>query len=390
MSSTSPQSDRRVVLLVLDSVGIGALPDADEFGDVGSDTVGNIARTVEDFDVPNLRALGLGNIEGVDELEPVDNPAASFGRMIELSNGKDTATGHWEFMGLINEEGFRTFPNGFGDEIIDEFCEAIGVDGVLGNKPESGTVIIEQLGKEHEQTGHPIVYTSADPVFQIAAHEEVVDVQTLYEWCEAAYNIVIPKGISRVIARPFVGQWPDYERTARRKDFSCPPFEDTLLDALEEAGIRTTGVGKIGDIFSGRGLTDKIKTENNDHGVDVTLECLEDREGLIFTNLVDFDSKYGHRRNPEGYAKCLMEFDERLPEILEALDDGDLFIITADHGNDPTYEGTDHTREYVPVLAHQKGGDNGRGLGTRQTFADVGATVAEVLGVEWNVGESFL
>lgn len=380
-----------MVLLVLDSVGIGELPDADEYGDTGADTLGHIAEVVDGFELPNLRRMGLGNIEGVDRIEPVDAPMASFGRMIEQSEGKDTATGHWEFAGIIMEEPFRTFPDGFGDDIIDRFCDAIGVDGVLGNRPESGTVIIEQLGREHEETGKPIVYTSADPVFQIAAHEDVVDVDTLYEWCEAAYDIVIPEGISRVIARPFVGEWPDYERTARRKDFTYPPPEPTVLNALQDAGVRTTGVGKIGNIYTGQGLDDEIKTRDNDHGVEVTLNCLGDRSGLIFTNLVDFDSKYGHRRNPEGYGAALMRFDAQLPTLLQALDDGDLLIITADHGNDPTYEGTDHTREYVPVLVYEKGGENnGQNLGTRETFADVGASVAEFFGVEWEVGESFV
>ncbi len=377
--------------MVLDSVGIGALPDADEFGDTGSDTLGHIAEVVDGFDLPNLRRLGIGNIEGVDRLDAVDAPTASYGRMIEQSNGKDTSTGHWEMTGIIMDEGFRTFPDGFGDEIIDEFCDTIGVDGVLGNKPESGTVIIEELGKQHESTGQPIVYTSADPVFQIAAHEDVVDVDTLYQWCQAAYDIVIPRGISRVIARPFVGEWPDYERTSRRKDFACPAPDTTLLDALQEAGIRTTGVGKIGDIYSGQGLDDQIKTEDNDHGVEVTLNCLGDRNGLIFVNLVDFDSKFGHRRNPDGYANCLMRFDDQLSVLLQALDDGDLLIITADHGNDPTFRGTDHTREYVPVLAYEKGGQtNGRDLETRSTFADVGASVADFFDVDWEVGDSFL
>ena len=385
-----PDKDRRAVLLVLDSVGIGEAPDAADFGDVGSDTLGHIAETVEGFSMPNTQRLGLGNIEGVDTLPPMLGARANYGRMEEQAPGKDTTSGHWEFTGLVPEQGFRTFPDGFGDEIIEPFCEQAGVDGVLGNKPESGTVIIEELGREHAETGQPIVYTSADPVFQIAAHMDVVDLETLYEWCEIAYDIVIPEGISRVIARPFVGEWPDYTRTSDRKDFACPPFEETLLDRLEEGGVETTGVGKIGNIYSGQGLTDQIKTKNNDHGIDVTLDCLADRRGLIFTNLVDFDSKYGHRRDPEGYAGCLEAFDERLPEILEALEPGDLLMITADHGNDPTYTGTDHTREYVPLLTYIKGGPVGRDLGTRQTFADVGATLGEFFGVECPSGTSFL
>ena len=384
------EQPRRAVLLVLDSVGIGEAPDAEEFGDVGADTVGHIAETVDGFAMPNLQKLGFGNIDHFDALPADQHPAANFGRMEEQAPGKDTTSGHWEFVGLIPEQGFRTFPEGFGDEIIDEFVDRTGCGGVLGNKPESGTVIIRELGKEHESTGKPIVYTSADPVFQIAAHTDVVPLETLYEWCETAYDIVIPRGISRVIARPFIGEWPDYTRTADRKDFACPPPEETILDRLVDAGVEVTGVGKIGNIYAGEGLTDQIKTKDNDQGIDVTLDCIAERRGLIFTNLVDFDSKYGHRRNPEGYADCLMAFDERLPQILDALEDGDLLIITADHGNDPTYTGTDHTREYVPLITYVKGGPVGRNLGTRSTFADVGATLAEFFGVESDTGKSFL
>lgn len=383
-------TNKRAVLIVLDSVGIGELPDAADFGDEGADTLGHIAQTVDGFDMPNMRSLGLGNIAGVDDLAPVDEPCANFGRMLEVSPGKDTTSGHWEFAGVLMDKPFRTFPNGFPDDILDDFCDKIGVDGVLGNRPESGTVIIEELGREHEETGKPIVYTSADPVFQIAAKEDVVGLDTLYEWCEAAYGIVTPRGISRVIARPFVGEWPNYERTANRKDFSFPPPSQTMMEALVSHGIDVIGVGKISDIYSGRGISDKIKTKNNDHGVQVTLDCMKNRSGLIFTNLVDFDSKYGHRRNPEGYARALERFDEQLPEIIETLQDGDLLIITADHGNDPTFAGTDHTREYVPLVALVKGGGRGEDLGTRTCFSDVGATVADFFEVSWPVGESFL
>ena len=383
-------ADKRVVLLVLDSVGVGELPDAAEYGDVGSHTLGHIAEVVDGFKLPHLEQMGLGNIEGLPQIPAVETPRASFGRMIEQAQGKDTATGHWEFVGIVMDEPFRTFPEGFDEEIIDAFCEAIGVDGVLGNKAASGTVIIEELGREHIATGKPIVYTSADPVFQIAAHEDVVDIETLYQWCEAAYEIAIPAGMSRVIARPFVGEWPDFERTSRRKDYTFPPPRDTVLDALQAAGVRTTGVGKIGNIFASQGLTDEIKTDDNDHGVEMTIHCLGDRNGLIFVNLVDFDSKYGHRRNPQGYGDALMRFDDQLPVILQAMDEGDLLIITADHGNDPTYRGTDHTREYVPLLVYEKGGTNGRDLGTRATFADIGASVADFFGVDWAEGTSFL
>jgi phosphopentomutase len=382
--------DKRAVLIVLDSVGIGELPDAADFDDVGADTLGHIAQSVDGFDMPNMRSLGLGNIDGVDDLAATDEPCANFGRMNEISPGKDTTSGHWEFAGVLVDKPFRTFPDGFPADIIEEFCDRAGVDGVLGNKAASGTVIIEELGREHEATGKPIVYTSADPVFQIAACEDIVGLDTLYQWCEIAYDIVTPRGISRVIARPFVGEWPDYERTSDRKDFAFPPPKKTVMEALVEHGIDVTGVGKISDIYSGRGITDKIKTHDNDHGVEVTLECIKERSGFVFTNLVDFDSKYGHRRDPEGYARALERFDSQLPEIIDTLEDDDLLIITADHGNDPTYKGTDHTREYVPVIALVKGGGWGNDLGTRSCFSDIGATVADYFGVEWGIGESFL
>lgn len=383
--------EKRAVFIVLDSVGCGELPDAADFGDVGSHTLGHIAEVVDDFDVPNLRAYGLGNIEGLPQYEPVDSPRASFGRMNEVSLGKDTATGHWEFVGCIPDKPFKTFmENGFPDEIIEEFVEATGCGGVLGNKAASGTVIIKELGKKHEETGWPIVYTSADPVFQIAAHEDVVPLDTLYEWCKKAYDIVIPRGLSRVIARPFVGEWPDYSRTSNRHDFTFPPPKTTLLDRLVDEDVRVTGIGKIGNIYAHRGITDEIHTDDNDDGVDKTLACIGDRKGLIFTNLVDFDAKYGHRRNPEGYARALEEFDAQLPTIVDALDDGDLLVISADHGNDPTYTGTDHTREYVPLLALVKGEAKVSPLGTRESFADIGATLGDYFGVDWKEGTSFL
>lgn len=377
--------------MVLDSVGVGELPDAAAYGDEGSHTLGHIAEVVDGFSLPNLQAMGLGNIEGIPQIHGVDAPSAHWGRMLETAHGKDTTTGHWEFVGLVLDEPFRTFPDGFDDEIIAAFCEAIGVEGVLGNKAASGTVIIEELGEEHRRTGLPIVYTSADPVFQIAAHEDVVPLEKLYQWCKAAYEIAIPAGLSRVIARPFVGEHPSFERTANRKDFAFPPPQPTALDALQDAGVEVTAVGKIGDIYASQGISEAIKTKSNDHGVEVTIECLGDREGLIFTNLVDFDAKYGHRRDPQGYGEALMRFDEQLPSICEAMRDGDVLIITADHGNDPTYRGTDHTREYVPLLVWEKGaGPVGRPLGTRATFADIGASIAEHFGAEWTVGTSFL
>lgn len=385
--TTSPKA----LLLVLDSVGIGELPDADAFNDVGAHTLGHIAETVEGFAMPHSQQMGLGNINGFEQMAPVDQPTSNFGKMAEVSWGKDTTTGHWEFVGLILDEPFRTFPDGFGPDILDPFLNAIGKTEALGNKAISGTVIIKELGQEHVRTGNPIVYTSADPVFQIAAHEDVVPLEQLYHWCEVAYDIVIPLGLSRVIARPFVGQWPNYERTANRKDFALPPTKATALDALVEAGVHVTGVGKIGNIYANRGISESIHTKSNAHGMDVTIECLQrDQGGLIFTNLVDFDAKFGHRRNPEGYAGALQDYDAWVPTLLENLNEGDLLIVTADHGNDPTYRGTDHTREYVPLLTMIKGGPVGEDLGVRASFADVGATIAEFFGVSWEVGESFL
>lgn len=383
--------NKRAVLIVLDSVGVGELPDAADFGDVGAHTLGHIAEVVDGFDMPNMRSLGLGNIDTLPQLAAAASPNANWGKMTEVSLGKDTTTGHWEFVGLIMEEPFRTFPDGFGPDILEPFQEAIGASGVLGNKAASGTVIIEELGREHITTKLPIVYTSADPVFQIAAHEDVIPLETLYHWCEVAYDIVIPLGLSRVIARPFVGEWPNYKRTSNRKDFALPPVRETALDALSKAGVHVTGVGKIGNIYAHQGVHDSLHTEDNADGMRQTLQCIqENREGLIFTNLVDFDSKFGHRRNPQGYGQALMVFDAWVPTLLDALSPGDLLIITADHGNDPTYRGTDHTREYVPLISMVKDGPVGNDLGNRSSFADIGATIADYFGVEWKVGESFL
>jgi phosphopentomutase len=369
--------NKRAVLIVLDSVGVGELPDAADFGDVGAHTLGHIAEVVDGFDMPNMRSLGLGNIDTLPQLAAAASPNANWGKMTEVSLGKDTTTGHWEFVGLIMEEPFRTFPDGFGPDILEPFQEAIGASGVLGNKAASGTVIIEELGREHITTKLPIVYTSADPVFQIAAHEDVIPLETLYHWCEVAYDIVIPLGLSRVIARPFVGEWPNYKRTSNRKDFALPPVRETALDALSKAGVHVTGVGKIGNIYAHQGVHDSLHTEDNADGMRQTLQCIqENREGLIFTNLVDFDSKFGHRRNPQGYGQALMEFDAWVPTLLDALSPGDLLIITADHGNDPTYRGTDHTREYVPLISMVKDGPVGNDLGNRSSFADIGATIA--------------
>jgi phosphopentomutase len=382
----------RVIWIVLDSVGMGALPDAEKYGDEGANTLGNVSKVMGGLNIPNMESLGLGNIEGMQGVNKVENPTGCFGRFAEMSNGKDTTTGHWEMVGIYSEKPFPTYPNGFPKEIIDEFEKAIGRQ-VIGNKPASGTAIIEELGEEHIKTGKPIVYTSADSVFQIAAHEEVIPIEELYRICEIARSIL--KGdhaVARVIARPFIGEPGNFTRTANRRDFSLVPPHATLLDNLKNAGLDVIGVGKIEDIFSGQGITEAVHTKDNMDGVDKTLEFMQkDNKGLIFTNLVDFDMKWGHRNNAEAYGKGLEEFDSRLPEIFKAMKDTDILIITADHGCDPTTPGTDHTREYVPFIAYGKPLKNNVDLGTRKTFSDIGQTVADIFKVEpIKNGESFL
>lgn len=376
---------RQVTLIVLDSVGIGEAADAAAFGDTGSDTLGHIADAAGPLELPNLRALGLGNISRPSPIRgcgPVERPAGFFGRMNETAPGKDTATGHWEMMGLVMDRPFETFPDGFPADLIAAFCEAAGVAGVLGNCAASGTEIIERLGREHAATGLPIVYTSADPVMQIAAHEEVVPLATLYRWCELAYPIALAAGMSRVIARPFVGTWPTYERTYNRKDYALEPPRPTFLDALATAGVAVHGIGKISSIFSGRGVTTEELTHGNPDGIRATLAAMRDRTApFVFTNLIDFDMHYGHRRDPAGYAQCLRDFDRELPALVGALQPGDLLLITADHGNDPTYRGSDHTRERVPLLGLLQGGTAGIALGDRATFADLGRTILDALDV---------
>ena len=373
------------VLIVLDSVGIGEAPDADRYNDQGSDTLGHIASSQGGLDLPNLQRLGLGNIRADQPLHgcpPVPAPIASFGRLQETADGKDTATGHWEFMGLVLERPLSTYPDGFPAEMIDTLKASWKVEGVLGNKAASGTAIIKELGREHVRTGQPIVYTSADPVLQIAAHEDVVPLEQLYQWCEDAFDLAVARGLSRVIARPFVGEGPDFTRTSNRKDYALPPPRPTILDELAEAGVSTVGVGKISSIYSGSGIARSVHTVSNDDGIEVTLREMRERTAnFVFTNLVDFDSEYGHRRDPAGYHQCLRDFDARLPELLDAMQEGDLLLITADHGNDPTYRGTDHTREYVPILLVGHGARAGRDLAIRPTFADVGQTVADFFGV---------
>ena len=381
----------RITILIMDSVGIGALPDSEKFGDVGVNTLGNIVKAFPDIKIDNLKKMGVGNIEGFNELDATDNPIASYGRSLEFSNGKDTTTGHWEIAGLKIEKPFKTFPNGFPDEVINEF-ERLTNRKVLCNKPASGTVILEELGEEHMRTGNPIVYTSADSVFQIAAHEEIIPLEELYKMCEIAREILRGENqVARVIARPFIGTKGSFERTSNRHDYSLDPFGKTVLDIAKEANYEVKAVGKIVDIFNGNGITESVHTVSNMDGVDKTIEYLKtDFKGILFTNLVDFDAKFGHRRNVEGYKKALEEFDRRIPEILETMKDDDMLIITADHGNDPTYKGTDHTREYIPLLVYGKKIKKNINLGTRKTFADIAATISDILKIDsTGNGESF-
>ena len=381
----------RAIVLVLDSVGIGELPDAASYGDEGSNTIGNIARQIP-LQVPTLRALGLDRIASLGGGPPTDVPAAAIGRMAEASPGKDSVTGHWEMMGIVLDRPFAVFPHGFAPEIINEFSRRTG-RRVLGNKAASGTQILDELGAEHMCSGSLIVYTSADSVFQIAAHEDVVPVPELYRACEIAYTLVGEGlGVGRVIARPFVGTPGRFTRTENRRDFALPPAGETLLDRVKSAGLPVVAVGKIEDLFAGRGITRAIHTANDDEGMDsVEREMDSITGGLIVANLVDFDTQYGHRNDVEGYARNLERFDARLSDVLLRLQAQDLLIITADHGNDPTTPSTDHSREYVPLLVTGQHVCSGADLGTRGTFADVGQTLAEVLGVgSLTHGTSFL
>ena len=380
----------RAIVIVLDSAGAGELPDAAAYGDVGSDTLGNIARA-HPLAIPTLAALGLSHawpLAGVPALPP----RACFGRMAERSAGKDSVTGHWELMGVVLERAFPTFPHGFPADLIAAFEARIG-RSVLGNTVASGTAIIDQLGDAHCRTGQPIVYTSADSVFQIAAHEAVVPVPQLYDWCHIAYELVVEgMGLGRVIARPFVGTPGAFTRTANRHDYAMPPVAETLLDRLHGAGVTVTAVGKVSDLFAGRGVTTAIPTVSDDHGVTELCRVLDaGTPGLVFVNLVDFDAKYGHRNDVAGYAANLERFDARLGEVLARIGPDDLFVITADHGNDPTTPSTDHSREYVPLLAMTGRQAAGRALGTRASFADLGQTLATFFAVgPLAHGESFL
>jgi phosphopentomutase len=375
---------RKVVVLVCDSLGVGEAPDAAAYGDQGADTIGHAAAAVGGLALPTLGAWGVGRLTGIAGVPAVDPAAAVVARMAERSAGKDTTTGHWEMMGVVLDAPFPTYPDGFPAEVIDAFSAAIG-RGVLGNKPASGTEIIEELGAEHLASGKPIVYTSADSVFQIATHKRVVPLEQLYAWCEQARALLRGEhAVGRVIARPFDGEPGSFFRTKERRDYALPPAGPTVLEALEKAGVRTLGVGKIEDIFSRRGLSGSDHTGDNESSLDATVAFLRQADGptLVFANLVDFDMVYGHRRDATGYARCLERLDARLPAVVAELGEDDWLFLTADHGCDPTAPGTDHTRELTPMVAFSPGGTAGRRLADRDTFADLGATVAELFGVD--------
>ncbi|MFO1462460.1 MAG: phosphopentomutase [bacterium] len=382
---------RRVCLIVLDSVGIGAMPDAAEFGDAGAHTLKHTAEAMGGLRLPALESLGLGKVDAIPGLSGQARPGAYYGKMAERSKAKDTTTGHWELAGVVSEDPPRLYPQGFPPALIAAFEAEIGRKS-LGNVAASGTVIIQELGEEHLRSGAPIVYTSADSVFQIACHEGRVPIEELYRYCEIARRLCDGYRIGRVIARPFAGEPGKFFRTPRRRDLAMPPPAETVLERLETAGVPVIGVGKIGDIFSERGMRRSYHTQSNPEGIAQTLRSLaEEREGLIFVNLVDFDMLYGHRRDPRGYAGALAEFDAALARILTQLGPDDLLLISADHGCDPTYLATtDHTREYVPLLAYAPGSPGGGSLGIRDSFADVGATLAEVFRVTSPGGRSFL
>jgi phosphopentomutase len=381
----------KVVLIILDGVGIGALPDARDYGDEGSNTLGNLARVSGGLDLPNLQRAGLGNIAPLEGIAPRSDSTANFGKMAEASPGKDSTSGHWEIAGLILDKPFPTYPDGFPPEVIQPFEKAIG-RGILGNKAASGTEIIKELGDEHVRTGKPIVYTSADSVFQIAAHVDVIPLEELYRISRIARDQLTGKhAVGRVIARPFEGPSGGFTRTPDRKDFSLCPPGPTLMDELMAKGFKTVSIGKVDHLFAKRGFTDMIHTRSNAEVIERTIEQAgRDISGLVFANLVDFDMLWGHRNNPEGFRKGLEEFDRALPRIMAPLGADDVLVITADHGNDPTTPSTDHSREYVPLLVYGKSLRSGVDLGTRSTFADLGATIGEIFGTPTSHGKSFL
>ena len=383
-------SKQRVYLIVLDSFGIGHAPDAADFGDEGANTLYTITHSKE-YDTPNMRKLGLSCIDGVDYLEKSDNIVGSYGRMQEASKGKDTTIGHWEIAGIVSENALPTYPNGFPKEVLDEFSKRTGRE-VLCNKPYSGTDVIRDYGEEHVRTGKLIVYTSADSVFQIAAHEDIVPVEELYKYCEIAREILVGEhGVGRVIARPFVGEAPNFQRTTNRHDFSLLPPRDTMLDVLQKEGYDTYGVGKLYDIFAGKGIAHTQRIQGNVDGMEKTIQ-LQDKDfnGLCFVNLVDFDMLYGHRNDIEGYAKAATVFDKQLGTFMERMQPQDILMITADHGCDPGFKGTDHSRECVPFLAYGEQVKKGVNMGTRKTFSDIAATILDIFGIDSRLdGTSF-
>jgi len=381
----------RIVLIVLDGAGIGAMPDAPEWGDAGSDTFGHICESRQ-LAMPNLQSLGLGNIRPLAGVPAIDSPRGGYGKCALKSNGKDTTTGHWEMAGIILERAFPTYPEGFPRAVIDQFIARTNVPGVLGNVPASGTEIIKDLGEEHVKSGKPIVYTSADSVFQVAAHEGIINLDRLYEICEIARDMLRGEHeVGRVIARPFLGSPGAFYRTENRHDYAVPPPRENLLPLLSQAGFDVVCIGKIASIYDSTGVTQDLTAKNNQQSIDQTIRALQDdTRGLIFSNLVDFDMLYGHRRDTEGYARALEHFDASWPQIEAAMKDGDLLMITADHGNDPTFPGSDHTREYAPLIVYGKKAKAGVNLGTRASLSDIGRTIAENFGLKLSSGESFL
>ena len=384
---------KRIFLVVMDSVGIGESPDAEKFGDKGADTIGHIAERMNGLNMPNMGKLGLSNIREIKGIEKAEKPLAYYTKMMEASNGKDTMTGHWEIMGLNIQTPFRVFPEGFPDELLSVIEERTGRK-IIGNKPASGTEILDELGEEHLKTGALIVYTSADSVLQIAAHEEIVPLDELYKICKIARELTLDEKymVGRVIARPFLGEPGNFKRTSNRHDYALKPFDRTVMSEMKDAGLDVIAIGKISDIYDGEGVTQSLRTVSNMDGMDKLVQTLDmDFTGMSFLNLVDFDALYGHRRDPEGYGKALEEYDARLPEVFAKMKEDDLLIITADHGNDPVAPGTDHTREYVPLVVYSKKLPAGKELPIRETFADIGATVAENFNVKMpNFGKSFL
>lgn len=370
---------KRIHLLVMDSVGIGEAPDAALFADTGSDTLGHIAEKMDGLKMPNMGKLGLSNIRTIRGIDRAEKPLAYFTKMKEASNGKDTMTGHWEIMGLHIKTPFKVFPEGFSEELLNKLKAETGRD-IIGNKPASGTAIIEELGKEHMETGAMIVYTSADSVLQIAAHEEIIPLKELYQICEIARKLTMDEKymVGRVIARPFIGEPGQFKRTPNRHDYALKPFGRTVMNELKDAQLDVIAIGKISDIYDGEGVTEAIRSTSNKDGMDKFIQTFDKSfTGISFANLVDFDAMFGHRRDPIGYGKALEEFDARLPEVFEKMTEDDLLIITADHGNDPTHPGTDHTREYVPLLVYSTRFQSGKELPIRETFADIGATIAD-------------